>query len=49
LAQDKALRERLGGAGRVRALTEFTEERSMERWMDLLNEVVKGGPAPASR
>ncbi|MGV3722142.1 MAG: glycosyltransferase family 4 protein [Actinomycetota bacterium] len=49
LARDKALRERLGAAGRARALTEFTEERSMERWMDLLDEVVKGGPAPAPR
>lgn len=49
LTRDKALRERLGGAGRERALTEFTEERSMDRWMDLLNEVAEGGPASAPR
>jgi glycosyltransferase involved in cell wall biosynthesis len=49
MTRDKALRERLGRAGQERALTEFTEERSTDRWMDLLNEVVKGGPVPAPR
>jgi len=49
LTQDKALRERLGSAGRERALTEFTEERSMGRWMELLTEVVNPGSVPAPR
>jgi glycosyltransferase involved in cell wall biosynthesis len=46
VVQDRSLRERLGGAGLERALTEFSEERSMEHWMDLLTEVVAGTSAP---
>lgn len=33
---DPALRERLGRAGRERALSEFTEERCAQRWLELL-------------
>jgi glycosyltransferase involved in cell wall biosynthesis len=36
LAKDAALRRKLGAAGRERALTEFSEERSTDRWLELL-------------
>lgn len=39
LIQDTNQRERLGKAGRQRALTEFTEARSTDRWQELLAEV----------
>jgi glycosyltransferase involved in cell wall biosynthesis len=40
LVREAPLRERLGKAGRQRALTEFTEARSTDRWMQLLAEVI---------
>lgn len=40
---DPALRRRLGEAGRERARTEFSEERSAQRWLELLTEVVERG------
>lgn len=41
LVQEACLRERLGKAGRQRALTEFTEARSTDRWVELLAEIGK--------
>jgi len=43
LASDPDLRRRLGAAGRARALDEFSEARSTDRWLELLAEV--GGDA----
>ncbi|HEU4753608.1 MAG TPA: glycosyltransferase family 4 protein [Armatimonadota bacterium] len=40
---DEGLRRRLGEAGRQRARTEFTEERSADRWLALLEEVKADG------
>jgi glycosyltransferase involved in cell wall biosynthesis len=39
---DVELRRSLGEAGRARAVAEFTEERSTDHWMELLEEVVAG-------
>lgn len=41
LLDDPALRERFGRAGRERALTEFTEERCAQRWLELLRDCLK--------
>jgi glycosyltransferase involved in cell wall biosynthesis len=38
---DAPLRQHLGEAGRARVLAEFTEERSLERWLALLQQVVR--------
>lgn len=48
LVQDPSRRERLGKAGRQRALTEFTEARSTDRWLELLAEVT-GAELPPGR
>ncbi|MBK7383340.1 MAG: glycosyltransferase family 4 protein [Flavobacteriales bacterium] len=42
LAEDKALRQRLGEAGRERVLCEFTWERSAERYEAMYRELVPG-------
>ena len=41
---DGQLRQRLGEAGRARVLSEFTEERSLQRWLALLRQVTGEGP-----
>lgn len=40
LLRDEDLRGTMGRAGRARALEEFSEDKSAERWLALLNEVV---------
>jgi glycosyltransferase involved in cell wall biosynthesis len=41
LLADAALRQRMGEAGQRRALTEFTEGRSAEQWLELLTECAR--------
>ncbi len=41
LLRDEALRRKMGRAGRARALDEFSEDKSTQRWLALLTEVVE--------
>ncbi len=43
LLESAELRRRLGEAGRERARSEFSEEQSLNRWAELLTEVIQRG------